>query len=65
MSNENVLISGIVMKIQEHDRMEDDSTDTKEEFLFGKKDLRAKKEKKRHHKATKEKEECTRESFKK
>lgn len=53
------------MKIQEHDRMEDDSNEAKEELLFGKKDVRSKKEKKRQHRSTKDKEECTRESFKK
>ena len=49
------------MKISEHDKMDEDSN----EDLFGSKDLRKRKDKKRHHKNLTEKEECNRESFKK
>ena len=48
------------MTLQDRDKMDEDNED-----LFDKKDLRAKKDKKRIHKQSKEKEECARESFKK
>jgi len=49
------------MKIREEEKMDESSGDD----LFDKRDFRKKKEKKRSHKSSKEKEECTKESFKK
>ena len=48
------------MRIREHDKMDDDSNDE----LFDRKELRKKKDKKRQHKH-RDKEDCTKESFKK
>jgi hypothetical protein len=53
----SVYFSGIEFNIRENKKMDDDHDE-----LFGKKDLRRKKHKKRQHK---EKDECTREGFKK
>lgn len=48
------------MRIREHDKVDDDSNDD----LFERKELRKKKEKKRQHKQ-RDKDDCTKESFKK
>jgi hypothetical protein len=48
------------LTLQDRDKMDEDN-----EELFDKKDLRSKKDKKRIHKQSREKEECAKESFKK
>jgi hypothetical protein len=55
------VIPGIEFNLEDYDKMDENSS----EELFAKKDSRRKKEKKRQHKSAKNKDESTKESFKK